>query len=82
MKILNSKKANVGPIGAIFLLVFFIIIWFIWLGGWVAKVGSDMVATNGIVGVEAFFYYNLNLFIMLAMILGTMGYMYFGANSQ
>lgn len=78
MKIINSKKA-VGPIGAIMLFMFFIIIWFIWLGGWVAYVGHDVVVSNNLVGVEAFFFDNLNFVIMIVIILAMIGWQYFGA---
>ena len=79
---LNNKKGNVGAIGAILLFIFFIINWFVWLGSWVNDVGRLMVVTNNLSGVEAFFFYNLNFVIMIGIILGTMGYMYFGAMAQ
>jgi hypothetical protein len=74
-----NKKANVGPIGAILLFIVFIVMWFVWLGGWVNKVGVDMVNTNSLTGFEAFFFYNLNLVIMLGLILGTLGFMYWSS---
>ena len=77
--ILFANKRGTGPIGAILLFLFFIIIWFVWLGGFVAQVGQDMVTSNGLTGVEAFFIANLNVWIMIAIILGTMAFMYFGS---
>ena len=82
MNIFNSKKANVGAIGGILLFIFFLINWFIWLGKWVGDVGKYMVVTNQLVGVEAFFFYNLNFVIFICMILGVMGMMYFGSAQQ
>ena len=82
MKLLNSKKANVGAIGGILLFIFFLINWFVWLGSWVNDVGKYMVTTNNLVGVEAFFFYNLNFVILICMILGVMGMMYFGSAQQ
>lgn len=79
-QITNSRKGQVGPIGAIMLFMVFVVIWFVWLGGWVAHVGATAVAENGLTGVEAFFFENLNLVIMLCMILGMMAWMYFGGN--
>jgi hypothetical protein len=38
-----TKKGQTGMIGAVFLFIFFIIIWFIWLGGWVATIGHTVV---------------------------------------
>lgn len=70
-----NGKAEVGVIGFIFLFIVFAIIWFMWLGGWVAEVGAQVVATNHLTGVEAFFLTNLNMVIMFAAVLGVMGYM-------
>ena len=75
-----NKKA-VGPIGAIFLLIFFNIIWFIWLASWINEAGAIAIADSGAVGVEAFFYSNLNFFIFIIQILGIMGFMYFGGEN-
>ena len=73
-----NKKGMVGPVGAIFLFIFFLIIWFVWLGSWVNTVGQMAITEGGATGVEAFFYANLNVFIFIAMILGVMGFIYFG----
>jgi hypothetical protein len=56
----------------------FVAIWFICLGGWVAQVGADAVASNGLTGIEAFAFENINLIIMLIMILGMLAWSYFG----
>jgi len=71
------NKKGVGPIGAIFMFLIFIVLWFIFLGGWVNEVGQDMITVNSLTGIEAFFYSNLNLTIMIVMFLGMMGFMYF-----
>ena len=44
-----------------------------------AQVGNDMVVSNNLSGAEAFFIANLNVWIMIAIILGTMSFMYFGS---
>lgn len=72
------NKKGEGPIGFIFLILVFIIIWFVWLGGWVKEWGLSIVQTNGYTGFEAFFYTNLNMTIFIALILGILGYFYFG----
>jgi len=77
MKMFNTKK-GVGIIGAIMLFMVFIVMWFVWLGGWVAYVGHQAVVDNGLTGVEAFAFDNLNLSIMLVLILAMMGWAYFG----
>jgi hypothetical protein len=77
LNFIKNKKA-VGIIGAIMLFMVFIVMWFVWLGGWVAYVGHQTVIDNGLTGVEAFAFDNLNLIIMLVMILAMMGWAYFG----
>jgi len=76
-KLFHNKK-GVGILGAIMLFMMFVVIWFVWLGGWVGQMGANAVAENGLIGVEAFFFENLNLVIMLVMILGMIGWSYFG----
>ena len=73
-----NKKAS-GPIGFIFLYMVFVILWFVWLGGYLAVVGQSVVNNNGMTGVEAFFFSNLNLVILIGTTLEMMGYLYFGA---
>lgn len=76
-----KNKKGVGQIGAIMLFIVFVVMWFMWLGGWVADVGATAVADNGLTGIEAFAFENLNLCIMIFMILGMMAWMYFGGNT-
>jgi hypothetical protein len=73
-----NRTGAVGPIGFIFLFIMFVIIWFVWAGGWVADVGHGVVTQNGLTGVEAFFFDNLNVVIMIGAVLGVLGYMAFG----
>lgn len=77
MNLLKSKKA-VGPIGAIMLFCMFLIVYFVWLSGWISYVGTDYITATGATGFEAFFFANLNLWIVLIMILGMLGWTYFG----
>lgn len=67
----------IGPVGAIFGFFAFIVIWFVWLGGWLNELGQSIIDANGYTGLEAFFYSNLNLTIMIGMFLGMLGFMYF-----
>ena len=78
MKQLLKNRRAIGPIGAIMLYIVFVVMWFMWLGGWVAEVGSTAVAENHLTGIVAFSLENLNLTIMIFMLLGMMGWMYFG----
>lgn len=77
MKVFENKKA-VGPIGAIMLFIVFLVMWFVWLGAWVNTVGAMVVSTNGLTGIEAFFFENLNFTILICLILGMLGWMYWG----
>lgn len=73
-----NKRGQVGVIGIIFLLLVFLIVWFVWLGGWIADTGQAIIAQNNLTGLEAFFFANLNIVILFALILGTMAFFYFG----
>ena len=74
-----NKKAQAGPIGFVFLLLVFILMWFMWIGSWIADVGQQAIIDGSLTGLEAFFYANLNVWVWLGLILGTMGYMYYGS---
>lgn len=73
-----NKKGQVGIIGVIFLLIMFIVLWALWLGGWIAEVGQTAISQNGLTGVEAFFFANLNLIIFIGLILGILAFLWFG----
>lgn len=73
-----NKKGFVGPIGAIFLFLLFIVLWLMFLAEWLNEVGAMIIATNNLVGLEAFFYSNLNLMVFIIMVLGMLAFMYFG----
>jgi hypothetical protein len=81
MKRMN-KRAAVGPIGAIMLFIVFLIMWFVWLGSWVNQVGLYAIESGQYTGFELFFYSNLNFVIFICMILGMLGFMYFGSGSE
>lgn len=77
MNIIRSKKA-VGPIGAIMLFCMFLVVYFVWLANWISWVGTNYIQVNNATGFEAFFFSNLNLWIILIMILGMLAWSYFG----
>lgn len=74
-----NKKGQVGPIGAIFLFLLFIVLWLVWLAEWLNEIGEMIITTNSLVGLEAFFYSNLNLLVFVCLILGMLAFMYFGS---
>lgn len=75
------NKKGAGVIGFIALILVFNIIWFVWLGSYVAQAGQLAVINGNLTGVEAFFYSNLNMVIFIADILGVMGFLYFGGGN-
>lgn len=76
-----NKKGFVGPIGAIFLFLLFIVMWLVFLAEWLNEIGAMLILNNNLTGIEAFFYSNLNLTIFIVMILGMLAFMYFGGES-
>ena len=75
-----KKKAQTGPIGFIFMLIVFITLWFVWIGSWLSDVGSQAIIDGSLTGAEAFFFANLNLWVFMGLILGTIGYMWWSSN--
>ena len=73
-----NKKAQVAPLAAIILYLMFLLIWFLWLGNYINQVGGAVVETNNMVGVEAFFFSNLNIVVLIGMTLGMMTIIYIG----
>lgn len=73
-----NKHAQAGPLAFIFLILMFMVMWFVWLGSWLSDVGEQTIVTNNLTGIEAFAYSNLNIIVLLGVIFGVMGYMYFG----
>ena len=76
------NKKGVGIIGAIMLFIVFLIMYFVWLGKFLGEIGNALIVENGITGIEAFFLANLNLTVFVIMILGMMGFAYFGGGNQ
>ena len=61
------------------LFMVFMVMWFVWLGSWLNTVGEIMITTNSLTGVEAFFFSNLNFAVLICMIMGMLGWIYFGS---
>jgi hypothetical protein len=71
-----------GFFGGLFMFFIFIIIWFAWLGGYVASVGHQQVVDTGAVGLWALFLDNMNIVIFFVAVFAIMSYMYFGSGTQ
>lgn len=65
--IFNNKKANV--FGAAVFVIFFLAVWAFWLGPYVQDQGQANVASNGLTGIEAFFWLNLNFVIAIIFLI-------------
>ena len=74
-----NKKSQL--IGFIIMVGIFVAFWFIWLGGWLSEVGQRAIIDGSLTGIEAFLYANLNLWVFIGLVLGIMGYMYFGGGA-
>lgn len=72
-----NKKAQGGPIWFMFTVILFIVIWFVWLGGFIGDIGESIVEQNNYTGLEAFFYMNMNIFIFIVVILAVLSYGFF-----
>jgi len=73
---MNRKAQETGPLAYIILLLVFVLMWFLWLGGFVNDMGEYAINSAGYTGIEAFFYSNMNIFIFIGLIIGTMAYLY------
>lgn len=65
-----------GTFGLIFSLFFFIVVWFVWLGGWLNTVGQYMITSNNLSGIEALICANLNIVVLFAIFIGFIGFTY------
>lgn len=73
-----NKKGQLGVVTFVFMVIFFLIIWGVWLGSWLSQIGVDAIANNNLTGLEAFIFANLNAWVFIGLILGIVGFFYFG----
>lgn len=59
---MNNKGLSIFTL--FFWIVIIIIIWFTFLGSLLNQAGETAVSNGNLTGIEAFFYSNLNLFII------------------
>jgi len=74
-----NKKSQTGYIAGMILFLFFIIVWLVALGGWIASYGASLAA--GETGLMAFFYANLNVFVFIGLVGGLLFYASFGGRA-
>jgi len=69
-----NDSGAVGPVAVFFSFMAFLLVWFVWLGGWLVDVGEMVVASGEVDGVLLFVCSNLNLVVMFAAVLGMLVY--------
>ena len=71
------NKRGTGPVGVVFLYLFFMVNYFVWMGGWLNDICKSAVQTASLSGVEAFLLSNFGLIVVIGCSLGMMAYLYF-----
>ena len=69
-----------GPVGFILTIFILIVMWFLWLGKFINDAGAMAIANGQLDGIWAFFAANINVVFFCALLLGVMGYLYFGGS--
>jgi hypothetical protein len=65
-----NKKGQLFLVRVVFLLIIFIIIWAVWLGGFLTTYTTEYLSGHPeVVGVEAFLLANMNLWIFAFLII-------------
>ena len=76
-----NKKGQLAILGVIFSLLIFVILWAMFFGSWVNFWAQQLVTVNELTGVEAFLVLNMNLWIGVGVLIGTITTVYLGGNS-
>jgi len=72
-----QKKAQAGPIAFIVLILVVVVVLFV-IGGDITFFWQNASETAGLTGIEAFVYDNPLLIMFIGLILGIIGWMWFG----
>jgi hypothetical protein len=75
-----NRKGNLLGFGT--WIIMFICVWAFWLGSFMQEWGLKNVTDNGLTGIEAMFYMNLNLWIFFGLIAVLYIGIKFGGGSQ
>lgn len=62
------KNKRGGLLGFAFWIIMFVCVWAVWLGGFLAEWGQRNIIDNSLIGLEAMFYANLNLWVFLGLL--------------
>lgn len=75
---MNNKAQT--PIGIIFSLGLFILVWALWGAETISDWGQQAVTQYSLTGLEAFLYMNLNYVIFVVLLVSMFGYVYWAKN--
>lgn len=75
-----NKKAQAGPVGFMFNVLFFFIMISL-IGGTLWNLMGDTSRSAGLEGLEAFVYEHFNMVVLLSVILGTIGFSFTGGGN-
>lgn len=65
---MTSFNKKGGLLSFTFWIIMFIALWALWLGSFLSEWGLKNITDNGLVGIEALFYANMNLWIFLTLL--------------
>ncbi len=69
MRLLFKNKDGEGLYTLFFWIILFVVFWALFFGQFFSEWGAKAIADNSMVGIEAFLWGNLNLFIGVALLL-------------
>lgn len=72
-----NKKSQAGPIAFVVLIIIFLIVLSA-MGGTLWGLWGEAGANAGLTGIEAFVYDNPFFIVLIALVLGIIGWVYFG----
>jgi len=65
----------------LFGLLVFIILWVMFFAEWLSSWGAAYIVQHSATGLEAFLMANMNLWVFIGIILGTLSTIYFGGQA-
>jgi hypothetical protein len=77
---LRSKKGQLAILGIVFGLIVFVILWALFFGEWVNLWAQQAITANNLTGIEAFLMANMNLWIGVGLIIGSVASVYLGGS--
>jgi len=73
-----NKKAQFGVLAIIFSLMIFLILWALFFASWLNTWAQQMISVNSLTGIEAFLIANINLWVGIGVLIGTVVLIYGG----